>query len=248
MAIVNSVVYDTLISIIRADKRGLSLSIDEYNLISRVVNERAYSKYYDEFEESTTSASTMGGFKRFNESIALIGGVGTLPADYYELIGKPHYIDTSGVTRYFDLVSTLELAERSTDYLTQPTTTHPLCVIGGADTNGDLQISVYPASLGSIHIDYLSIPAIPFLDYYVNDTTLVTTYLTDGQTAITIPLGFTYRTGVGGVVLIANSATQDWDWNDSDMNLILALFCQHIGVALPDQMLTEIGIVNEEKG
>jgi hypothetical protein len=82
-----SYVYDLLLAQIRADKRGLSLSIDEFNTLARVVNERVYAKYYGNFENDTDNISAMAGFKELNHTIALTAGVGSMPSDYYDLIG-----------------------------------------------------------------------------------------------------------------------------------------------------------------
>jgi hypothetical protein len=244
------VVYDTLIDLIRTDKRGLSLSIEEFNRLARVVNERVYSKYYEEFEGDTSSIDSMGGFKQLRQSVSLASGIGILPSDYWEMIGKGRYVDSSAVTRYIDLVTTLERAEREDDYLTMPTTTHPVMEIGDLDGSDNLQIRVYPSTLttvpaNTIYIDYLRTADIPFLDFYTNDTTLVHTYMAAGVN-VNVPVGYTYRDGSAGAAVKA-SQTVNWEWSDSDFNLILAIFCQLIGITLPDQLLVETGTINEKK-
>jgi hypothetical protein len=243
-------VYDTLIDLIRADKRGLQLGIDEYNRLARIVNERVYAKYYEDFEGSTDNIDTMGGFKQIYQPVSLVSGVGTLPADYWEMIGKGRYVDSGAVTRYIDLVSTMERAERADDFLTMPTVTHPVMEVGDLDGSGDLQIRVYPSTLttvpaNTIYIDYLATASIPFLDYYTNDTTLVHTYMAAGGN-INVPVGSTYRDGSIGAVVVA-STTVNWDWDNSDFNLILSIFCQLVGIAIPDPLLIETGTINEEK-
>jgi hypothetical protein len=243
MAITASHVYQTVIDIVRADKRGLTLSEDEYNRVARLVNERLYARYYSNFEANIDNIDVMGGFKVLGEVIPLVAGVGSLPDDYYQVIGKPRLLKTyTGV----NLVSSLELAERLQDYLTQPTLTHPCFILGGEDGAGNTEVNVYPITITEIELDYLRTANVPFLDYYVNDTTLVSTYLAAGATGVTVPLGSTYRTGVQGVVVV-NSVTVDWEWSDSDLPLIVAMFCSYIGIQKPDQLLIEVGNVDESK-
>jgi hypothetical protein len=238
-----SVVYETILSVIRADKRGLTLSEDEYNRIARVVNERVYAKYYSDFEANIDNIDVIGGFKVLGFPIPLAAGVGSLPTDYYQIIGKPRI---SGTYTGLNLVSSLELSERLQDYLTQPTLTHPCFILGGEDISENTEIIVYPATIAEIELDYLRTARTPFLDYYVNDTTLVSTYLGAGTTGVTVPLGSTYRTGAQGAVVV-NSATVNWEWSDSDLPLIVAMFCSYIGIQLPDQLLIEVGNVDESK-
>jgi hypothetical protein len=242
-----STVYDTLIDILRADKRGLALSPDEFSRLAKIVNERVYAKYYADFESNTDNIDVMGGFKVLNLNVALAGGVGSLPATYYQLIGKPRTVDSGGVTRRVDLVSSIELACRQDDFLTQPTTTHPCVMFGGLDGSDNLEINVYPTTIASIYIDYLRTADVPYLDYYTNDTTLVVTYMASGAT-VSVPLGSTYRDGTAGGGAGIASLTTNFEWSNSDLPLIVAIFCELLGIAYPDQLLIEAGEINEQKG
>jgi hypothetical protein len=259
MAIVNSHVYNTVLDIIRADKRGLALSIEEYNRISRLINEEIYAKYYSDFERDISNIDVLGGFKVLDTTVTLVADgtsrlawAGSLPTDYYEVIGKPRYVNAAGVIVNVDLVSSLELAERMEDYLTQPTAVHPVYIMGEVDGSDNTKINVYPSTItfsggNRVFIDYLRVAATPYLDYYVNDVTLVPTYLVDGATAVSIPVNYTYSTGQAGAFVLANSLTQDWEWGDAEFPLIISKFCQYLGIALPDQLLIETGVVNESK-
>jgi hypothetical protein len=240
-----SYVYDLLLAQIRADKRGLSISISEFNDIARVVNERVYAKYYDDFENNTDNIGTMAGFKELNHTIALTAGVGSMPSDYYNLIGKPR-TSLAGVTKRVDLVSSLELDDRSDDYLTQPTTSHPCAILADTDVNGNTQIVVYPITITSIDIDYLREATTPFLDYYLDDDTLVTTYMNASAT-VPVPSGSTYRDGTGGGGAGIVSQTINFEWNIEDAFLILSMFCSMIGIQLSDNGLIQAGILNENK-
>jgi len=247
--ILASSVYSSLIDLTRADKRGLSLSEEEYSRLAGIVNERVYAKMYDEFETSTDNSYTMGTFKVLNHAIALGGAICSLPTDLYDLIGKPRIVDAGGVTRRCDLVTQLELDERTDDYLTKPSETYPCYVLGELDIAGDMVLHVYPTTIvGNIYIDYLRTPNVPFLDFYVNDATLERTYLAEGAMGVNIPSGYTYRDRTtGGPAIFKNSATIDWEFSDSDLPLILAIFAQMVGIALPDTGLIQVGNVEETK-
>lgn len=243
--ILASSVYTLILDKIRKDVRGLSLSPDEYNNLCPVINERLYDTYYKEFEEGTESSDTLGWFKSFNESIALTGGVGVFPHDYYHLIGKPR-IDDNGTTRWVDLVTTFEHAEREEDFLTKATVTHPTCQIGGEHASGYTQVRVTPTTIATLYIDFLRIADTPFLDYYVNNTTLAYTYMATGVN-VSVPAGSTYRTGTAGGGAPIASQTINWEWAESDLPLIIAMFLEEIGVTLPDEVLYAGGQASETK-
>jgi hypothetical protein len=244
MILINEL-YDLLIAQTRADKRGLSVSIDEFNLFIKVINERIYSGYYKKFEESNEISASLGKFKEFMEAVSLVSGVGSLPTDFKSLIGKPRYL-SSGSYISVDLVSTLELIERQEDYLTQPTLTHPVCQLGGMDANDRLQINVYPNTIATVYVDYLRTPNIPFLDYYINDTTLESTYMLNAASVV-IPSGYTYRDGTAGSGVAVASQTVDLEWDEEDLPMILAMLSQMVGLSLPSQELIEVGNAEELK-
>ena len=244
MILINEL-YDLLIAQTRADKRGLSVSIDEFNLFIKVINEKIYSGYYKKFEESNEISAALGKFKEFMETVALVGGVGSLPSDFKALIGKPRYLSGSSYVSV-DLVSTLELIERQEDYLTQPTLVHPVCQLGGQDANDRLQVRVYPNTIATVYVDYLRTPEEPFLDYYVNDTTLEYTYMLNAE-SVEIPSGYTYSDGTEGSGVAVASQTVNLEWDEEDLPMILALLSQMVGLSLPSQELIEVGNAEEIK-
>jgi hypothetical protein len=94
-----------------------------------------------------------------------------------------------------------------------------------------------------VYVDYLRTADIPFLDYYVNDTTLVYTYM-DADATVSVPLGCTARDGTAGLANV-DSATVNFEWDDGEFPLILSLFAQMVGLALPSEELIQVGN-NEE--
>ena len=248
--ILSSTVYSTLLSIIRKDGRGKSLSVDEYNLIAPIISQQIFDDMYRKFEESIENSDDLGQFKVFNRSIPLtatIGNtasIGTLPSDYEHIIGRPKTISGSTI-RWLDVVSTKEHAWRADDYLTQATTINPTCIIGGEDTSGNMYIRVNPYTITTIYLDYLRTPDTPFLDYYVNDTTLRYTYISANINQ-TIPSGSTYRTDLAGVIIVA-SQTVNWEYDMSDLDLIISKFLNYLGIQLRDEVLLQTGILNEQK-
>ncbi len=252
--ILSSTVYSTLIDLLRADKRGLSLSEDEFNRVAIICNERVWAKKYKEFETSIDNIDTLAPFKVINYPIALGGAECSLPANYEDMISRPRVTDAGGTLRRLDLVSELELQERESDYLTKPSETYPVYTLGEVDVSDNIILHVYPITLAAnVYIDYLRKPVDPYLDYYVNDTTLERTYLAEGATAVNIPAGYTYwdnttHTEVtGGAAVFRNSATVDWEWGAAELPIILSIFAQIVGIQLPDAALVQVGNVEEQK-
>lgn len=248
-------VYNLLLTEIRKDVRGKSLSVDEFNEVAKQANLELFEDFYKDFEKNIESSDTLAKFKVFDTAVVVtadtnnLAAVGVLPQNYYHIIGKPRKY-TGSTIAWIDVVSTYEHAVRQDDYLTQATTTHPTCMIGGK--YGTLpeyrQIRVHPYNIGSpIYIDYLKTPATPFLDYYVSDTDLNYTFL-DASSTVLIPLGYTYRTGTaGGAAVSVYSYTTNFDWDDEDLSLLMAKFMKILGIQIPDETLLQAGILNETK-
>ena len=246
--LLSSTVYLTVLDLCRKDLRGRSLSPEEFNTIAPIVNEKVFSKYYREFEESSENSETLSSFKVLNESIAVgAGGIVTLPARYYHIVGRPRYVDTDGITRHLDLVSSLEDADREDDYLTKATLTYPTFRFGINTTTGSMTINIRPtAGINPILMDYIRTTNIPVLDYYLNDTTLEYTWLSAGVAAV-VPGGSTYRDGSTGVYNVPVPLTVNFEWDNEDMPLITALFLQELGAQLPDPTIYEAGTISEQK-
>lgn len=241
-------VYDTLLSLIREDKRGLALSPDEFNRLAKIVNERVYQKKIKNFEIDSDSSESLAKFKDVNATAVLAAGTLSLPSDFYKMIGKPRIVNNSSETRRCDMVSQLEYDERYEDYLTQPSETYPVFTLGELDGSDNIIMHVYPTTItGTVTFDYLKKAATPIYDYYVNNTTLVVTYM-DAGTTVTIPSGSTYRNGTAGDGATTFASTSvDWDWDEEDMELILSIFCQLLGIAMPDELMIQSGNLEEAK-
>jgi hypothetical protein len=239
-----SEIYDNLLALIRKDKRGLSFSPDDFNAILPALNQRIYRLNYADFEESKLSMDETGSFKVVNYPIALDGnGVGTLPVNYMHLVGDPYYLYTSldgkyvAARRKIELVTSLEFGSRQMDYLTKATDLYPLCFVGYGATSDDMSVYVTPVTATPIYIDYLRKVVVPFLDYYVNDTTLEITYLAQGAT-VAIGAGYTARNGTTGPANIV-STTLDFDWHEHDVPQIINLLLEAVGINLPDELLVQ---------
>lgn len=239
-------VYETLLSTIRKDKRGKSVTVEEFNDIAPLVNEAVFSKYYSQFESTPENTNKMSYFRVFGEPVAIALGIGSLPARYYAMSGSPYYTDAGGVVRYLDLVSDAEYAWRQRDYLTQATLSYPVYRLGTASVGASTRIYVTPTTgINPINIDYIRTPNVPCLDYYLNNTTLLYTFMAEGVT-VAVPAGSTSMSGIAGAANVA-STTVDWEWDESDMPLIISLFLQHIGIQLPSPELYEGGTLQEKK-
>jgi hypothetical protein len=241
-----SQVYDTALALVRKDKRGLSFSPDDYNSILRQVNQRIWRITYHNFESSKLSMDELGSLKIVDYAINLdANGVGVLPTNYFHLAGDPWYTHPTEGRRKIDLITTLEHGSRELDFLTKASVTYPTCFMGYSSTAGDMAIYVTPVSCTPIYITYLRQTVDPFLDYYMNDDTFEITYMAEGAT-VAVPLGCTARNGTAGAANVV-SQTIDFEWHPHDEPQILAQLLQSIGISLPDELLVQVGSVNEVK-
>lgn len=232
-------VYNLLLDELRTDKRGLTCDPDSFNRLIRLINQEIYEQYVQEFEDGIESSDSLGFLKVHNYELSLVSGVATLPSSYERLIGKPRILTGSSYINV-DIVTTYEQACRIEDYLTEPSTTFPTCTIGGVDASGNLQIRVMPTTTTKVWIDYLRSLTVPFLDYYTNDTTLVTTFLPESAVAQNIPSGSTYRDDTpGGAAVNVLSLTKDMRWGEGDLALILQKLINRIAKSLPDELLLQ---------
>jgi len=240
-------VFQYLLDELRIDKRGGGLVIDEFNRQLRLVNQEIYDQYITNFEKDIENVGSLGWFKVHNYGIDLVNGVGTMPANYYQIIGKPRILDGT-TTRRVDLVSEFEHGAREEDYLTIATVTHPTYRIGGVNTTEDEQIRVSPTTITKIWVDYLRTLDVPFLDYYTNNTSLITTFLTDTTTAQNVPAGCTYRDGtLGGAGVTVTSLTENLVWDDGDLSLIITKLVNRVAKQLPDELLLQASTAEQIK-
>jgi hypothetical protein len=234
-----SQIYDTLVSIVRKDKRGLSLSIDDFNYTVVQVNQRIYRLNYSNFEASKLSMDEMDSFKVIGHTINLdANGKGILPANYFHLVGDPYYTHTTQGRRKIDLITSLEHGNRQMDYLTQGTVLYPTAFMGAATSAEDMSIHVTPTTCTPIYIDYLREVETPFLDYYTNDTTFEITYMAEGVT-VAVPAGSTSRSGLSGAVNVT-SLTKNLEWHEHDIPQIINIFLGIMGIQLEGQDLMQI--------
>lgn len=233
-------VYNLLIDELRVDERGLSCGLDEYNRLIRVVNQEIYNDKVRKFEEDQDNIDALGSLKVHNYAIDLTTGVGTLPSDYARAIGRPRILDSDSITRYVDIVTEFEHGSREEDFLTQASLIYPTARIGGISASYQMQIRVTPTSVSTIYLDYLRTLVVPFLDYYVNDTTLNYTFLDDTDTLQAIPVGSTYRDGSPGTgVATTISLTRDIDWGEEELALIITKLVNRVAKQLPDELLLQ---------
>lgn len=247
-------IYDTLVSICRKDKRGLSLSIDDFNNLAFQVNERLFKFNYADFEQTKLSMAEMDSFKIVKWPINLdSNGIGTLPDDFYLVVGDPYYYLSTAINehpigerRKVELVTSLEFGNREMDYDSRSTSLYPLAFLGYATTSGDMGLYCNPvADMASktIYLDYIRRLATPFLDYYVNDTTFEVTYMAQGAT-VTVPLGSTSRSGLAGSVAVV-SQTQNFEFHPHDVPQLINLFLGLIGLQLSSQDLQQASMAYE---
>jgi len=240
-------VYQYLLDEIRSDKRGLSVSEDEYNRLIRLVNQEIYDQRIGNFEADLDNMDSLGWFKVHNYGIDLTAGIGTLPTNYYQVIGKPRILDGDTLSRV-DIVTEFEYGAREDDFLTASSTTYPYCRIGGINASSQMQIRVSPTTATKIWIDYLKVLTVPFLDYMIKDDTYVRTYFAETATLQSVPLGYTYRDGtVGGATVTITSLTKNLKWDDGDLSLIITKLVNRVAKQLPDELLLQTSAVEQAK-
>ena len=120
----NQSLYKSVLDILRKDIRGEAVSVAEFNALLPVVSHEFFAQQYAKFEQTQKITDSLAPFIK-TATITLTAGVGYLPADYMHMIGKP----LAGTARV-DMVSRLEYDERSVDYITQPTATYPVAILG----------------------------------------------------------------------------------------------------------------------
>ena len=238
------IVYSTLLDYLRKDRRGLVVSLDEFNKLSVTVDKRILIAFCARFEDDIEISSHMGFLKVLDYPITLASGIANLPSNYFRMIANPYYTDAGGIVRNIDVDTSKQHSYRERDYLTKSTLKFPTCVVGAQDANRNLQLRVYPTTITDIYIDYIRDTVSPFLDYYVNDTTLQVTYLTQGQLGVTIPTGCTYRDGTTG---IKDSLSVDYEWDLHELPWIIAFFLDILGGVIPDELLSQIGMKDKSE-
>jgi len=241
-------VYQLLLDELRVDERGLSCEVDEFNRLARLVNQEIYTDKIRKFEEDIENIDALGELKIHNYDIPLITGVGTLPTDYSRIIGSPRTLDGDSVTRYADLVTAFEHGAREEDYLTKATLTYPTFMIGGVNADSHMQIRVTPSTITDIWIDYIKELSVPFLDYYINDTTLVYGFFSETGDLQSVPVGSTYRDGTAGTgVATITSLTNNFDWGEDELSLLITKLVNRVAKQLPDELLLQASNREQDK-
>lgn len=248
--ILASYLYDTVRTIIRKDQHGNSFNITEYNNIIQLINYELYNSYAANVGENLENTEALKDFMKLEQTVALVSGVGNLPTGYERMLGKPHWKGILGADWILlDVANSLEMKDRRNDPLTEPDILHPVAIIGGAQVTSKSQITVYPTTIpnGNIYIDYLTIPATPFLDYYVASTGLYV-YMIEGATAVNIPAGAVYRDGTaGGGAVTKDSITVNFEWHADQTPILSSMILQKAGLAITNQVAIEYGIAKETK-
>lgn len=109
------------------------------------------------------------------------------------------------------------------------------------------QITVYPATLTSINVNYLKFPPAPFLDYYVTSAGLMV-FMIEGAKQVNIPAGAEYRTGtVGGAAVYVDSATINWGWDKDVLPHIIYAILSKAGLNIQDMNTINLAIAEETK-
>lgn len=239
-----SYVYNTIQTLIRKDQKGNSFNIKEFNRFTQLINLELYNIYAKELEVDSDVTNALRDFMTMQEAVSLTSGVGDLPSTYERLLGVPYLVSGSDYTPV-DEITKLEKPFRLKDELTKPTTANPVCIIGGVDGGGASQIEVHPDTITTVYIDYLSLPATPLLDYYIDSNGLYV-YMAQGATGVSIPAGAVYSDGTPGPTT-EDSLTIDFEWHEHETPIIINMILQKAGVVLEQQVPIEYGVAKQAK-
>jgi hypothetical protein len=234
------------LAIIRKDRRGLNFSPDDFNNAIIPINQRLFRMNYRDFETTKLSMNELDSFKVPSYTINLdVNGIGALPTDFYTLVGDPYYLHPTVGRRRVDLITSLEHSQREMDYLTKGSALYPTCFLAYGATSDDMSVYVTPTTCTPIYVDYIRKVDVPFLDYYVNDTTFELTYMSAGAT-VAVPAGSTARDGTAGAANVV-SQTKNFEWHEHDIPQLINLILEYVGISLPDQMLVEVSNVDDPR-
>jgi len=101
--------------------------------------------------------------------------------------------------------------------------------------------------LTSINLNYLKLPPVPFLDYYVDSNGLIV-FMAEGAKQVNIPAGAEYRTGtVGGAAVYVDSATVGWGWDKDVLPHIIYAILSKAGLNIQSMETINMAIAEEAK-
>ena len=90
-------VYNITLGLLKKDARGQGFGIDEFNLISALVNLELYNLYVSKYEIDATVSDILAPFKVRNATLTLSGGVARFPGAFDRLSGNPTVAHPWGV-------------------------------------------------------------------------------------------------------------------------------------------------------
>jgi hypothetical protein len=90
-------VYNITLGLLKKDARGQGFGIDEFNLISALVNLELYNSYVSKYEIDATVSDILAPFKVRNATLTLSGGVARFPGAFDRLSGNPTVAHPWGV-------------------------------------------------------------------------------------------------------------------------------------------------------
>lgn len=186
MAISVDTVYKKVLAILNKESRGF-LTPDEFQRIGSQVQLDLLDKAFHDYNRAVAKDSMGRGGQGYADipkkiqdridpfyatsSVALTGGVGTLPT-FYNIISTSTTI-CSTITDV-ERVEKAKLSFLLSSPLTTPSTTFPVYYITGST------LTVNPSSIASVDINYISVPSDPVWAYDT-DSNGAFTYTTTGS-------------------------------------------------------------------
>lgn len=229
----NGQIFDLVNLLIRKEKEGNTITPDDFSkelYMSSIEKGNADYEYYEQSRVITDSLRSLVK----SESISLTNGIGDFTAsisDYWHLIGI-----TTPLAK-LSVLTEAQFDEYKYSDLLEPTTDFPVCKISGDN------VVVLPDSIPSVDFSYLSTPAVPFYDYYidVNDDYV---YMPVGSSHL-LASGEEYRDGTTSDTV--NSISVEMSYPNNERVQVVYMLLQKLGITLNEQDAVQYGLAKEQK-
>lgn len=124
-------VFNTVLTIIRKDQQGRAFNATEFNRIIPMINYELFNYYADRLADDKKNIHALRDFVDKNYLVALTNGVGNIPIDFVELLGKPYYLESTGTITTHIVVDNDELYDSGASYTADELNGKTLYIISG---------------------------------------------------------------------------------------------------------------------
>jgi hypothetical protein len=246
----NGQIYDFLVLMIRKNKEGSFLNAERYNTL---LNQKMWSKINFEitrYEKSQIITEALRLLKHEGESISVDANgdfiLSGLPSAYVYLFHSGLRYSDSGTVRRIPIVTDEQWTSKLSSIIEMPTARYPIARFT------DSKIQFYPLVSETVVFDYLFVPTEPYYDYYI-DANDKNVYLPEGS-SYTLQTDETYTDKDDGTVRTSGytiSASEnksvELPFPVGERQSVVMDMLSSLGVPISDQILTQYGMMKEQK-